>query len=310
MKILVTGGCGYIGSVLVPELLKMGHTVFVVDNLMYNNPSLLFCAAEPNLEFIRGDARDEQLIKELVSKVDAVIPLAALVGAPLCKRDPISAETLNHGAISMLIKHISKSQMVIYPNTNSGYGTKSGAVICDEETPLEPISLYGRTKVQAEKELLETGNAVTLRLATVFGVSPRMRIDLLVNYFTWEAVVRHYLIIFEKDFKRNYIHIRDVADAFIHCIENYDKMKANAYNCGLDEANYSKAELAEIIKSKIPNLSIHYAEIGFDQDKRNYIVSNKKLRKAGFKARRTVQQGVDELIKAYKMIPKEYYSNY
>jgi nucleoside-diphosphate-sugar epimerase len=210
----------------------------------------------------------------------------------------------------MLIKHISKSQMVIYPNTNSGYGTKSGAVMCDEETPLEPISLYGRTKVQAEKELLATGNAITLRLATIFGVSPRMRIDLLVNYFTWEAVVRHYLIIFEKDFKRNYVHIRDVADAFIHCLENFDKMKGNAYNCGLDEANYSKAELAEIIKSKIPDLSIHYAEIGSDTDKRNYIVSNDKLRKAGFEARRTVQQGVDELIKAYKMIPKEYYSNY
>lgn len=310
MQILITGGCGYLGSVTVPKLLDKGHTITVVDNLMYKTPALLNWATHPNLNFIYGDARDEGLISGLVKKVDAVIPLAALVGAPLCERAAMDAETTMLGAIRMLQKHLSSSQMVIYPNTNSGYGAKSGEQYCTEESPLEPISLYGRLKVTAEQELLDAGNAVTLRLATVFGVSPRMRIDLLVNSFTWEAIVRHYLVIFEKDFKRNYIHIDDVADAFIHCMENFENMKGNAYNCGLDEANYSKAELADIIKSKVKDFYIHYAEIGSDPDKRNYIVSNEKLKQSGFEAKRSVHQGVDELLKAYGMIPKEHYSNY
>ena len=303
MRILVTGGAGYLGAVMVPELLNAGHQVSVLDNLMYGQTSLLPVATHQGFNFHRGDARDEQSLRELVPKADVVIPLAAIVGAPACERDPLLAESLNLEAIRTLVKLRSPDQMVIFPTTNSGYGTKSGELYCTEESPLEPISVYGRTKVQAEEALLDAGNAVTLRLATVFGVSPRQRTDLLVNHFVYEAIHRGFLLIYEGDFKRNFIHIRDVADCFLYALEHFEDMRDETYNVGLDEANYSKRELADLIKEQVPDLVVTHSETGHDPDKRNYMVSNAKLRRRGFEARRGVSQGIDELTKAYAMLP-------
>ena len=302
-RVLVTGGAGYVGSVMVPMLLDAGYEVIVLDNMMYGQTSLLGVADCERFSLVRGDARDERLLGELLPKVEAIIPLAALVGAPACDRNPTLAESLNLGAIRSLTKLRSSEQIIIFPTTNSGYGTKSGDVYCTEETPLEPISLYGQTKIQAEKELLESGNAITLRMATVFGVSPRMRLDLLVNHFVYEAIHCGYIVIYEKHFKRNYIHIRDVADCFIFCLENFERLKDEPYNLGLDEANYTKEELANLVKRSVPSFNIVFSDIDTDPDRRNYIVSNAKLQEHGFTAHRTVQQGINELIKAYQMLP-------
>ena len=302
-RVLVTGGAGYVGSVMVPMLLDAGYEVTVLDNLMYGQTSLLGVADNERLSFVQGDTRDERRLKELLPKVEAIIPLAALVGAPACDRNPILAESLNVGAIQSLIKLRSPQQIIVYPTTNSGYGTKSGDVYCTEETPLEPISLYGRNKVQAEKELLGSGNVITLRMATIFGVSPRMRLDLLVNHFVYEAMRSGYIVIFEKHFKRNYIHIRDVADCFLFCLKNFERLKNEPYNLGLDEANYTKEELANLVKHSIPNFNVIFSDIGTDPDQRNYIVSNAKLKARGFTAHRSVQQGINELIRAYQMLP-------
>jgi nucleoside-diphosphate-sugar epimerase len=309
VKVLVTGGAGYLGSVIVPALLDAGHTVRVMDIFRHGVPSLLAVADHPRFELIAKDARDEHALRSACLGCDAIVPLAAVVGASACDRDPGTAETVNLGAIRLLNSVRLPTQWVIYPTTNSGYGTKSGDVFCTEETPLEPISLYGRTKVEAERELLASPNVVTLRLATVFGVSPRMRLDLLVNSFVWEAVMRRYLVIFEGHFKRNYIHIKDVADCVLYTLGNFDRMKGNAFNCGLDEANYSKAELVELIRQEVPDFFVHAAEIGKDPDKRNYIVSNEKLRAAGFQATRSVRSGIRELQIAYQMIGPSAYVN-
>lgn len=309
MRILVTGGAGYLGSVLVGRLLEAGHHVTVLDNLMYHQHSLWGYCHHEGFEFIHGDVRDESTLKGCLARADAIIPLAALVGAPLCDRDPSTATAVNLEAIRSLNRLRSPQQLVVYPNTNSGYGLGTGDQFCTEETPLEPISLYGSTKVEAEQLLLASGTAVTFRLATVFGASPRMRLDLLVNQFVYAAVTDRYLVIFEKDFKRNYVHIRDVADGFVFALENFDAMKGRCFNLGLDDANLSKAELAELIAAEVPGFSIHYAEIGSDPDKRNYIVSNQRLREAGFSARRSLQQGIRELLKAYRMLGRRPLSN-
>lgn len=301
-SVLITGGAGYLGSILCEHLLANGFRVTVVDNLMFGEQNLFHFCANPNFDFIFGDARNETLMTELVSKADVIIPLAAVVGAPFCDRDPLMATSVNLDAIRMINRLRSDQQLVVYPTTNSGYGTKSGDVYCTEDTALDPISLYGQTKVQAEKELLDSPNAITLRLATVFGMSPRMRIDLLVNHFVYTAVTDGYLVIFEKHFKRNYIHIRDVADCFIHCIENSGKMAGRPYNAGLDEANLSKEDLALKIKEYVPNFYVHFSEIGSDPDKRNYIVSNQRLKDAGFVANRTIDDGIKELLKGYRML--------
>lgn len=301
-NVLVTGGAGYIGSILTEHLLVAGHAVTVLDNLMYGRAGLEHLMANPRLDFIFGDARDERLMAELAVKADVLIPLAALVGAPACDRDPALAEAVNLGAIRLLNRLRSPRQLVIYPNTNSGYGTKSGQTHCTEDSPLEPISLYGRTKTEAERELLASPNTIVFRLATVFGMSPRMRLDLLVNDFVHRAVTDGYLVIFEKDFKRNFIHIRDVADCFLHAIANAPPMIGKAYNAGLDDANLSKEELALKIKAHVPNLYIHFAEIGQDPDKRNYIVSNERLRQAGFEAKRSLDDGIRELVAGYRML--------
>jgi nucleoside-diphosphate-sugar epimerase len=267
-----------------------------------------FCANQ-NFDFVPGDARDRRIIEPLLAKADIVVPLAAVVGAPACDRDPEYAESINLGAVRLINKLRSKDQLVIYPNTNSGYGTKTVSAMCTEDSPLEPISVYGRTKVQAELELLESENVVTFRLATVFGASPRMRIDLLVNHFTYAAFFDRYIVIFEKDFKRNYIHIRDVADAMLHAMENTAAMTGKPYNLGLDEANLSKEELALKVKEHFPKFYIHFAAIGEDPDKRNYIVSNERLMKAGFKASRDIDFGIRELTKAYKLLGRGRFRN-
>lgn len=302
VNVLITGGAGYLGAILCEHLLGSGYQVTVVDNLAFGQHSLMQFCENKNFDFIFGDARDESLIRDALKSADVVIPLAAVVGAPACSRCPWDAESVNLGAIQMLNRLRSPRQLILYPTTNSGYGSKSGDVFCTEETPLEPISIYGRTKVEAEQELLQSPNVVTLRLATVFGVSPRMRLDLLVNHFVLSAVKDGYLVIFEKDFKRNYIHIRDVADCFIHCIRNSEKMAGRPYNVGLDQANLSKEELALKIKEYVPGFYIHFGEIGSDPDKRNYIVSNQRLREYGFEARRSLDDGIKELLKAYRML--------
>jgi nucleoside-diphosphate-sugar epimerase len=309
MKILVTGGAGYIGSILVPMLLNEGHEVIIVDNFMYNQTSLLDYCHNEKLMIIRGDARDKKLISKCLDKVDAIFPLACLTGAPLCSKDPIGAQTTNFDAVKMILDLCSKDQVIIFPTTNSGYGIGQKGVYCTEETPLNPISLYGKTKVEAEKIVLNRENSISLRLATVFGMSPRMRIDLLVNDLTYRAVKDHFVVIFEGHFKRNYIHIRDVTRAFIHAIDNFETMKNEPYNVGLSDANLSKLELCAKIKEQVPDLVYLEAPIGEDPDKRDYIVSNEKIERTGFKPLYSLEVGIKELIKGYQIINNSKYAN-
>ncbi len=308
-KVLITGGAGYIGSVLTRVLLERGFHVRVLDNFMYKQSSLLDCCNFENFEIVRGDCRDERLITDLVNDRDIIIPLAALVGAPICDQDRVGAETTNLEAIRLLCKLISKSQIILYPVTNSGYGIGEKGKYCTEESPLRPISLYGRTKVEAERIILDRANSITFRLATVFGASPRMRIDLLVNDFVYRAVMDRAVVIFEGHFKRNYIHIRDVAKVFLHGIERFDAMKDRPYNVGLEEANLSKIELCETIKKIVPNFVFVEAPIGEDLDKRDYVVSNARILSAGYKPDWTLEQGIKELIKCYTVIRKNVHAN-
>lgn len=309
-KILVTGGAGYIGSVLVPELLKAGHEVTVIDNLLYNQSSLLDVCHYKTLTIVRGDARNEDLIKKHIVGKDFIIPLACLVGAPLCAQDPIGATTINRDAVLMLLKLRTPKQKIIFPNTNSGYGRmQKGVAYCDENSPLEPVSLYGRLKVETEKALLKAGNAITFRLATVCGISPRMRLDLLVNDFVYRAVTDRAVLLFEPHFKRNYIHVRDVARAFMHAMEHFERMKNQTYNVGLSNANLSKSELCEKIKRQLPAFVFVESPIGEDPDRRNYIVSNEKIEKTGFTPQVSIDDAIAELIKGYHVVHKNQFSN-
>lgn len=308
-NILVTGGAGYIGSILVPELLRQGYEVTVLDNFLYGQASLLDCCNHENLIIVRGDARDESLVARYLQDADYIIPLACLVGAPLCQKNPFEARTVNLEAIQLILKLRQKHQKIIFPTTNSGYGIGTADAYCDETTPLAPISLYGKLKVQAEHEVLAAGGSITLRLATVFGISPRMRLDLLVNDFVYRAVNDGVVVLFESHFKRNYIHVRDVARAFIHCLEHFDTMEGQAYNVGLSEANLSKLELCEEIKKQLPKFVCIDSKIGEDPDKRNYIVSNAKIEKTGFKPQYLLQPGITELIKGYQIIKRNQFSN-
>jgi len=309
MEILVTGGAGYIGSILTPALLAEGFNVTVLDNFLYRQNTLLECCANPNFRMVRGDVRNLELLKSLVQGKDVIIPLAAYTGAPISAIDPWSAEAVTRDAVINMLKVLKPEQKLIYPNTNSGYGIGTEGIYCTEETPLNPISLYGKLKVETERAVLARGNAVVFRLATVFGASPQMRIDLLVNDFTYRAYHDRFVVLFEQDFKRNYVHVRDVAAAFIYGIKHFEAMKNEAYNLGLDEANLSKRELCELIKKQVPDFFFTQAPVGKDPDKRNYIVSNKKLEKAGFKARVTIEQGITELLKAYEILHCSEYQN-
>ena len=308
-KILVTGGAGYIGSTLVPILLKQGYKVTVLDSLIFNQTSLLDCCADSNFEFIQGDICNHELVNSLIPEFDIIIPLAAIVGAPACKRNPSLTRMVNYDAHMNIVENISIQQKVLFPTTNSGYGIGAKDSFCTEDSPLNPISEYGKTKVEIEKALLDMGSAITFRLATVFGMSPRMRMDLLVNDFVYKAVKERSLVLFEEHFRRNYIHVRDVAKAFLFGIENYDKMKGEPYNVGLSSANITKRELAEKIKEYVPELYIHSAEIGEDPDKRDYIVSNDKIESLGWHPDHTLDDGIPELIKGYNIIRPNKFAN-
>ncbi len=310
MNYLITGGAGYIGSALVPMLLAKGHKVTVVDNFMYGQTPLLDVCHHENLEIIRGDVRNHDMIVPLAKKADVILPLACLVGAPLCKQDPVGARTINHDAIKMLLEIKSKDQVMIFPCTNSGYGVGEEGLHCNEKTPMRPVSLYGQLKVDIEKMLLDSGHVATFRFATVFGVAPRMRLDLLVNDFVYRAVNDRFVVLFEAHFKRNYLHVRDAARAFIHGVENFSKMKGEPYNVGLTEANMSKAELCDAIKKHIPNFHILISEVGEDPDKRNYIVSNEKIEATGFRCENSLDMGIRELIRGFQVIKRNQYANF
>ena len=308
-NILVTGGAGYLGSTMVPDLLQLGHKVTVLDSFMYKQASLNHVCHLPNFSVVKGDIRIESVMAPLIKKADIVIPLAALVGAPMCSQDPVGATTVNHDAIILMLKLLSKQQIVLMPTTNSAYGTGDKNNFCTEESPLNPISIYAKEKVIIEKELMQRENSISFRLATVFGMSPRMRIDLLVNDFTYRAVYDRFVVLFESSFKRNYVHVRDVSRVFQHAIERFDKMKGQIYNVGLSDANVSKRELCEHIQKHVPDFVFLDAPVGKDPDQRNYIVSNAKIEATGFKPMYSLDAGISDLIKGYTMIKNTCYGN-
>lgn len=309
-KVLITGGAGYIGSVLSHTLLQKGYSVTVLDRQIYNKTSLLACIEYgSSFSFLRGDVKNEQLLKKLVSEHDIIIPLAALVGAPLCEKNPIEAELVNYKHVSDVCKFKSNSQLVIYPNSNSGYGATDGVSACTEDSPMNPISIYGTTKLRAELECKNVQNHVTLRLATVFGASPRPRFDLLVNNLVLRAIKEKMIVLYENQAMRNYIHVKDIVGVFLHIIENWDKCKNNTYNAGNDEVNCNKLQLVQKIQEYIP-LEIIQAEYTKDPDGRNYIVSSQKLYNTGFKCKYNLDFGIKELIKVVEMIDEPINANY
>jgi nucleoside-diphosphate-sugar epimerase len=308
-KILITGGAGYLGSVLTPALLQAGHEVVVLDSFLFRQFTLADCCGCEGFEVERGDCRDEPLVRRLLATADVIIPLAALVGAPLCDRDRLGAASINRDAVRMLCRVASPRQRIIFPTTNSGYGVGEPDKLCDEETPLRPISLYATTKAEAEQALLERTESVTLRLATVFGMSPRMRLDLLVNDFVHRAVRDRAVLVFEGHFRRNFLHVRDVARVFLFALERFDTLRGRPYNVGLDDANLSKLELCARIKQHVPGFVYLEAPIGADPDKRDYIVSSARIAAAGFRPEWSLDRGIRELIKGYTILGSNHYSN-
>jgi nucleoside-diphosphate-sugar epimerase len=308
-SILITGGAGYLGSTLTPALLAEGYRVTVLDNFRFSQASMNHLCADANFDVRRGDARDPEVLKPLLRDADAIIPLAALVGAPICDNDRIGAETLNRDAVLTLIKLASREQRILMPVTNSGYGIGEPGKFCTEDTPLRPITLYGRTKVEAEQAVLERGNSISFRLATVFGMSPRMRLDLLVNDFVYRAINDRAVVLFEAHFKRNYIHVRDVARVFAHGLCNFESMRDKPYNVGLSDANLSKLELCQVIQKRLPKFVFLEAPVGEDPDKRDYIVSNERIESTGYKPAFSLDDGIVELIKGYRMLRNSVYGN-
>jgi nucleoside-diphosphate-sugar epimerase len=303
MKILITGGAGYLGSVITGKMLSEGHEVIVLDKLIFNQVSLLSYTSNPKFKFIHGDVRNETLLERLCNECDVIIPLAAIVGFPACASEPELAKEINFKQIVNIIKYCNgKNKKILYPNTNSGYGLGIGQIECDEDSPLTPISVYGQTKCEAENFLRTSTDAIVFRLATVFGVSPRMRTDLLVNDFTYKAITDKYIVVFEKSFKRNFIHIQDVANVFLFMLNNYDKYKGDVFNVGLSDANLSKQELLEKIQAHVKNFAVSYNDFYEDPDKRNYIVSNTKVESTGWKPEWNLDRGIEELIMAYQMV--------
>jgi len=306
LNALVTGSCGYLGSVVVPTLLQAGHKVLALDSLERGGQSLAACCHDPNFEFMRGDCRDVPTILKAMAKADAIIPLAGIVGVGACNRRPKAAQEVNADAIRALMHHRSKHQLVIFPNTNSGYGTKTHEALCTEDSPLEPISLYGRTKAEGEAVVLAAENTVSLRLATVFGMSPAMRWDLLVNDFTRRAVLDKVLVLFEGHYRRNFVHVRDVADCFTwflgRHVDGFQRPElCRPFNLGNDAANMTKQQLAQLVSGIVGYVYVHAAEVGIDPDKRDYLVSNQRLREAGFEAKRSVEDGIREVIKGVQL---------
>lgn len=308
-RILITGGAGYIGSVLTPALLQAGYQVTVLDNFTYRQSSLAECCGYDSFSVVRGDCRDRGLMQSQLSEADCVIPLAALVGAPLCDRDRLGAESINREAVRLVCELASRQQRILYPNTNSGYGIGESGKFCTEETPLRPLSLYGKTKVDAEQAILQRGTCVTFRLATVFGMSSRMRLDLLVNDFVYRAVNDRAVVLFEAHFKRNFIHVRDVARVFLFALEHFDALEGRPYNVGLDDANLSKLELCQRIQSLIPQFTFLEAPIGQDPDKRDYIVSNARIKQSGFSPEWSLDRGIRELMKGYTILRNSAFGN-
>ena len=302
MKVLITGGAGYLGSVITKKMLEAGHSVTAIDNLLFKQLSPLQFTSNPNYNFIYGDVRNVDFLKHQVGIHDVIIPLAAIVGFPACKADPKLAWEVNFTQIETILDSISDEHIILYPNTNSGYGIGEGQSECTEESPLNPISVYGESKCAAEKLLLDCSQAICFRLATVFGTSTRMRTDLLVNEFVYKAMTDKYITVFEKHFKRNFIHIQDVANVFLWALNNYETMKHNVYNVGLSDANLSKQELLEKIQQYIPDFAISYSDFYEDPDKRDYIVSNAKIEKTGWNPKYTLDDGIVELMKTYQVL--------
>jgi len=307
MKVLVTGGAGYVGTTLVPQLISKNYDVTVFDNLMFGGDYILPFFRYRNFNFVEGDIRDEDAVWNVCKSADVVIHLAAIVGYPACRKEPELAKSVNIDGTRNIIKATSRSQIIIYASTGSNYGAVED--ICTEETPLNPLSLYGQTKTLAEKMLMEDRTTIGYRFATAFGVSPRMRLDLLINDFTYKAITQGYMVVYESHFMRTFIHVHDMGRAFIFGIENQDKMKKNIYNVGSETMNYSKKDICEMIKSQT-DFYVHYADIGEDQDKRNYVVSYNKINSLGYDTTITVEEGINELVRALKAVKfKTPYSN-
>ena len=308
-KVLITGGAGYLGSIMIPYLLKQNYKVTVLDNMLFNQSSLLDCCVNSGFEFVRGDICDKGLMGKLLSRFDIIIPLAARVGAPACASNPSLARLVNYDAHMNIVEQTSSTQMVLFPTTNSGYGIGDKETYCTEESPLRPVSEYGRVKVEIEKAFLDKGNSITYRLATVFGMSPRMRMDLLVNDFVYRALKDRVLVLFEESFRRNYIHVRDVASAFFFGIQHCQTMIGEPFNIGLSSANLTKLQLAEKIREHLPETYIHSAEIGEDPDKRDYLVSNQKIESLGWCPKYSLDDGIRELVKGYQIIRPNLFVN-